>query len=170
MICKSSLITQHTIFVFLYFIIPDEKCLIFTRFIEIVYVWDVIVMVAAVIYVRVYQCSECVLRNESLLRSIDCTEDLRPRCLVWFWIQLNMATFLIFTGVSLIQFFTDQFLQLTITILAIKCTLTSVIFIKQSVVYSCLLIWNNRGILTFLDKQLLLLLQILLLHFLILLC
>ena len=51
MICKSSLITQHTIFVFLYFIIPDEKCLIFTRFIEIVYVRDVIVMVAAVIYV-----------------------------------------------------------------------------------------------------------------------
>ena len=56
MICKSSLITQHTIFVFLYFIIPDEKCLIFTRFIEIVYVRDVIVMVAAVIYVWVYQC------------------------------------------------------------------------------------------------------------------
>ena len=119
MICKSCLIAKHTVFVFLYFIIPNEKCLIFTRFIEVVYVRDVIVMVAAVIYVRVYQCGECILRNESLLRSIDCTEDLRSWCLILFWIQLYMATFLIFTGVSLIQFFTDQFLQLTITILAI---------------------------------------------------
>ena len=119
MICKSCLIAKHTVFVFLYFIIPNEKCLIFTRFIEIVYVRDVIVMVAAVIYVRVYQCGECILRNESLLRSIHCTEDLRSWCLVLFWIQLYMATFLIFTGVSLIQFFTDQFLQLTIAILAI---------------------------------------------------
>lgn len=54
-ICKSCLITQNAILIFLDFIITDEEGLIFARLIEIVDIWHIVIVVAAVINVRVYE-------------------------------------------------------------------------------------------------------------------
>ena len=56
MICKSSLIAQNAILIFLDFIITDEEGLIFARFIKIVDVRHIVIVIAAVVNVRVYEC------------------------------------------------------------------------------------------------------------------
>ena len=55
-ICKSRLITQDAVFIFLDFIITDKKSLILARLIEIVDVRHIVIVIAAIINVRVYQC------------------------------------------------------------------------------------------------------------------
>ena len=54
-ICKSSLVAQDTVLIFLDFVVPDEECLVFSRFIEVVNVWNVVIMVAAIVDMRIYE-------------------------------------------------------------------------------------------------------------------
>ena len=117
MICKSGLVAQDTVLIFLDLVISYEERLVFGGLIEVVNVWDVVILVAAVVDVRVDESRKGILRNESLLWSIDCAQYLWTVRLARFVGLLHMAPFFVLASVSLVQLFTNQFLQLAIAVL-----------------------------------------------------
>ena len=87
-------------------IVSHPKCLVilFKRLIEIIHGWYFVIWITTIIDVRVDQGCESVFRYQCLLRSVNCTQNLWPRYLLWLCSVLSVAILLVLiSSVSFVQ-------------------------------------------------------------------